>query len=1022
MEWDIAFRVLGTVRIRRDGGWHRAGSPQQQAVLTALLLRVGRLVTADGLVDAVWGDEPPASVITVLRTNVWRLRRTLERSCAGAQDILVSVGDGYRMDVPPESVDALRAEQLAVRAKELVDRGRVAEHRALLGEALALWDGVPLAGVPGPFARQQRDRLEELRFGLEEDRFEAELQAGNAASIIADATALSQESPLRERPHGLLMRALNDVGRRADALAVYGRVRTVLREELGIEPGTELRELQARILADGWPPPTPPEPLPDAVPVRDPAMDAGGSTGGRPLLAAPTAVQAAEFLATPAQLPAGIPDFTGREAELAALQSALEDGRPDTPLLVAINGMGGVGKSVLATRFAHLVKSRFPDGQLYADLYGTAADPEHPKTVLDGFLTALGVPRRALPAEVAEASRLLRTVLADRRVLLVLDDARDAAQVRRLLPGSAGCAVLVTSRAKLVGLPIAVQVDLREFSSEEAWELLRRVVGAQRVVGSDADAERLLAACSRLPLAVRIAAARLAARPQWSLDRLADRLSDGQRRLAELQIGDLAVATAFELSRRMLTEEQARAFRLLARTTRSATLGSAAAVLGLPEPDAEDLLESLVDAALLESPQPAGYRFHDLVREFAAQLPAESDDEQAEALDRLLHQLRVGAQRAFRAMVPGDPVADLLAPDCPDGAGFADLGTARAWVQAEVETAVEAARSAARDPRGTEPTLAAAADVLVLFSPFGREIPYDRLAGAAEAVATAAEQLGPEADRTLGRARFVCGNAELQSLRLDTAQAHALAAEAALRRAGDLALLHQVLNDLGLIAQLRERYAEAVRHYEEAATVARVAGHRASELVTTLNAALARIRDGHPEEARQAAGTALDPLRALGNGPGLGFALYVHGLALHELGRYPEAVSAFEECLAICRSAGLRGREAGCRTCLADSLRALGRLDRALLLAGQGMEQCRELGAERDTARALLVLGRVLGELGRPEEARERTAEALAEYTRLGLAEAGEAERQLAALHSEVRFGRDRSVIRAGHESPISGV
>lgn len=1018
MERNIAFRVLGTVQVRQDGRWQRAGSPQQQAVLAVLLLRAGRMVTADGLVDAVWGDEPPSSVITVLRTNVWRLRRSFERGGAAGQDLLVSVGDGYRLDVEPGSVDALHAELLAAEAEEARRQGSSEEHRRLLREALGLWHGVPLAGVPGPFARQQRDRLEELRFTMEEERFEAELAAGNAASVIAGLTALSQESPLRERPYGLLMRALNEAGRRADALAVYRQARTVLRDELGIEPNAELRELQVRVLADGAAPPTAAPVQPDVgPPVAAQASEAATEQ-------TPSGV--VEFQATPAQLPASIPDFTGREEPITVLQRAIEASGGHTPVITAITGMGGVGKSVLATHFAHLVKERFPDGQLYADLYGTAADPDQPKTILDGFLTALGVPRRSLPTEPADASRLLRSVLADRRVLLLLDDARDAAQVRPLLPGSAGSAVVITSRSKLVGLPISAQVDLDLFTPEEAWELLGRVVGAERVSGSDADAERLLAACSRLPLAVRIAAARLAARPQWSIDRLADRLSDSHRRLSELRIGDLAVTNAFELSRRMLTPDQARAFRLLACTTRTATsLDAAAAVLALSEATAEDLLESLVDAALLESPQPGCYRFHDLVRAFAEQLPVGRESEREDALDRLLGYLQAGAYRAFQAMVPGDPVVDLLAPDCASAAPFADLAAARAWVQAEVETAVDAARSAARGPLGAQRTLAAAADVLVLLSPFGQEIPYDRLADAAESVAVAGEQHGWH--RTAGHARFVCGNAELQSRRLDAAEAHALAAEAALRQAEDQALLHQVLNDLGLIAQLRRQYAQAAGHYEEAASVARAAGHRASELVTSLNAALARLKDGRPQEARQAAAAALGPLRALGNGPGLGFALYVHGLALHALERYPEAVAAFEECLAICQDAGLRGREPSCRSGLADALRALGQPERALPLAVLGVEQCRERCAEQDTARALLILGRVLGELGRQDQAVEATTEALALFERIGLPDAAEAICQLAALQESglaerVAPQRSRAAIHRGSASQTSGV
>ncbi|WP_181140214.1 AfsR/SARP family transcriptional regulator [Streptomyces sp. Ru62] len=1012
--------------------WRRAGSPQQQAVLAVLLLRAGRLVTADGLVDAVWGDAPPSSVITVLRTNIWRLRRILE--AVGARDSLVSVADGYRLDVEPAAVDALRAELLLSRAEELRRERSFADQRRTLLEALALWQGVPLAGVPGPFAEQQRSRLEELHFAVREELFKAELAEGNASSVIPGLTALSAESPLREGPYELLMRALYEAGRRSDALIVYRQVRERLRGELGIEPSSELRDLHVRILADTMEVPARPGDGPAAGEARERVVTAASAAAGAPPAAgAAPAVPAAttdtpptahtpDFTATPAQLPSGIPDFVGRDATLRLLETAVDAGEGHTPLIASITGMGGVGKSVLALRFAHQVKARFPDGQLYADLYGTADDPERPKVVLDGFLTALGVPRSHLPPDQDGASRLLRTMLADRRILLLLDDARDAAQVRPLLPGSTGSAVAVTSRTKLIGLPIGVQVDLDVFTREEAWELLTRVVGAKRVAAEPAGAERLLAACGQLPLAVRIAAVRLAARPQWSIGRLADRLADSRRRLSELRVGDLAVTNAFELSHRMLSPAQARAFRLLACVTRSTSLESGCAVLGLPEGQAEELLESLVDVALLESPQPASYRFHELVRSFAAELPAEEENERVEAFERLMDHLRAGAYRAFQAILPGDPVADLLVPSGPFRPAFASLADARAWVHSEFVTAVDAIRSAAHGTPANEGALAAAADLGVLLSAFGREIPYDQLADAAELVAGAAERAGD--DLTAGRARFVCGNAHLQNLRLDTAEEHLLAARGALHRVGKPALIHQVLNDLGLISQLRQRYAEAGRRHDEAAALARAVGHRLGELVFGLNAALARLHDGRPDEARVAARAALGPLRSLGHAPGLSFGLYVYGLALHELGRHREALSAFEECLQICTEAGVPGREGMCRARLADTLRALGRPEQALPHAVRGLELCRERGDGRDTGRARLILSRVLGALGRWDEAAARTAEALAEFRRLGLAEAATAQAQLREQEGDRARQRQQSspAIRVGSELQTPGV
>ncbi|WP_329569106.1 AfsR/SARP family transcriptional regulator [Kitasatospora sp. NBC_01266] len=1026
----VRFFLLGAVRARYGDEELPVGSPLQQAMLAVLLLRDGRSVGAGELIEALWGEAAPTSASAMLRTYAWRWRKVLDREERepGTPAILASVGDGYRTVLAPEAIDALRVEQLAAAARGAIRGGEGPEQgRRLLTEALDLWSGEPLSRVPGPFAEQQRARLGDLRVGLLEQRCELDLELGDPAPAVSVLRELTAGHSLRERPYALLMRALYQSGYQADALAVYGRIRRLLAEELGVDPGPELRDIHQRILssdpallgarggpvtvggrgtgelerrtAPAGPPPGEPAASATAQATAQASAQASAPAASEPVESA----ESAEPAAVPAQLPAGIADFTGRQAELDALHAVLGEAvlaRDEDAVLpiAAISGMGGVGKTTVALRVAHRLRPGFPDGQLYADLRGDQAEPVDPNVVLASFLTALGVPAAGVPQSLEDRARLFRSLLDVRRVLILLDNARDAAQVRPLLPGSARCAVLVTGRARLFGLATAAQIDLDVFSVAEATEVLTRAAGAERIAADPGAVRELIRYCGRLPLAVRIVAARLASRPAWTVAHLAARLTAEQDRMAELRLGDLAVAAAFDWGYRQLTAEQARAFRVIAEVSRpDIGVPTAAAVLGVDQRRAEGLLESLVDAGMVTAPRSGRYRYHDLLRVFALQLAEPVGLEEGTALHRQLDFLLATATGAFQHLVPGDPIGTALCATVLPGLRFEELREATAWVAEEFDAALTAVLAAAGEHSSDE-DVRMAADLLIALSPFDADPRHERRAAAAAAVSAAARARGDQ--RSLGRAEFIRGNLAVQAARLVEAGEHSRRAADACRAVGDVVVLQQALNDLGLLAQHSRRFDEAVQLYEEANMLARALGQQAGQTATTLNAALARVRAGLPAEAAAACRELLPALTAAKDWGGRSYALYILGLAAHESGDYQEAAAAYQECLELCLTARIPLRQAQARYRLADTLRLLGRCGPAVTQARLALAGCEELLAERDQGHALVALARGLAELGQFTEAQERLRQAAALFARLGLPDGEDVRQLLAELDS----------------------
>ncbi|WP_395104440.1 BTAD domain-containing putative transcriptional regulator [Actinomadura sp. SCN-SB] len=954
------FAVLGPPRGRRGSEELPLGPPQQRAMLTALLLREGRPATAQELVNAVWGDAPPERAVGALRTYASRLRRLLEPDHGRDRPyrLLVSVGDGYALRLPPEALDVARFERDVAAAEEARSQGRPAQARELLRSALGLWRGTPLSGVPGPYARAQRIRLTERRLAALESRLELDLELGDHAEIIGELTALVAEHPLRERLRGLLMLALHGAGRPAEALEVYAETRRTLIEDLGIEPGHDLSALHRRLLTETGHTPAPPAPR---------AKAAGA--------------------APPAQLPRDVPDFTGRERLVDELREVLLTEPRRTVPMVAIAGPGGVGKTALALHVAHLVRSGFPDGQLYSDLRGAGDEPADPHAVLGAFLQALGVDRDAIPAGPAERAALYRTRLAERRVLVVLDDARDARQIRPLLPGGPSCAVLITSRSKLAGLGAARPVDLDVMEPHEARALASRIAGADRLAAEPAAARALLAACGHLPLAVRIVAARLAARPAWTVESLVGRLADRRRTLAELRVADLAVEAVFQLGYNQLDDAQKRAFRLLALAESPTFSGdAAAALLGLPACEAEGLCEALVDANLLRSPTAGRYGYHDLLQLYARQC-AERDEPQAErqaAQHRLFHFYLATARNAQLTVNPGDGRAqNPLLPAAVEGLSFGSSDAARDWFFAEAPALFAAIAHAARGPAALLPL---AADLLLLTDTLVTSgVHAKECEQAAHAVIDGAWDRRDA--RSEGRAHLHLGRLYFYADRFDDTAA---VSRVALRRGRDTADLWIVADALALLGGcdlIMGRDEDALRHYIEALDAFRRIGDRYGEAGALGAVARALLALGRPEDALISVEHGLALHQELGGGR-TGFGLYHLGVILHHIGRYAEAMARQQEAVTFFRARRNRQWEGLARYRVAEARLALDQPEEAVRDARSALRILRENRHSWGQGHALRVLADALEALEDHDEARARREEALELFERIRVPDA----------------------------------
>ncbi|MFD9210980.1 BTAD domain-containing putative transcriptional regulator [Streptomyces sioyaensis] len=952
----LRFTVLGPVRAWRGATPLAAGSPQQRALLAALLLRGGRTATAAELVDALWGDEPPHAALAALRTYASRLRKAL----GDDSEALVSESGGYALrpvDGRPLDLDHDHAEQYAGEAEKAKASGDRTRARELLDKALALWDGEPLAGLAGPYAETQRTRLEEWRLSLTETRLELDLEAGCHAEVVSELTALTAAHPLRERLRELLMLALYRSGRQAEALAVYADTRRLLADELGVDPCASLSDLHQRILRA--------DTDLDAPPVVDDCPDTSD-----------------QVFVRPQQLPATVADFTGRRAFVNDLGGQLATAEGSVMAVSALTGIGGVGKTTLAVHVAHAAREHFPDGQLYVDLQGAGHAPSEPEAVLGAFLRALGTADSAIPDGLEERAALYRSTLAGRRVLALLDNARDAAQIRPLLPGAEGCAALITSRARMIDLAGAHLIDLDVMSPEEALTLFTRIVGEERVTSERQAAMAVVGACGFLPLAIRIAASRLAARRTWTVSILARKLADERRRLDELRAGDLAVKATFELGYGQLEPHQARAFRLLGLADGpDISLPAAAAVLDLDLDDAEDLVESLVDASLLESAAPGRYRFHDLVRLYArdcAERDEQPPSERDAALSRLLDFYLATAARMYALERPGDRLIDHMETTRYPGLELTDRQAALSWLFSEASCVLACAQQA------TGPAfLRRSVDLLLLtldLAESGADArQYEQANVRLLAAARAAEDQHAQA-----RLHTSLTNVHTLAGRLDEADEHAKSAMLLGLAVGDPFSSSNAPNDRGIIAGEQKRHADAEAYLNQALAAFRADNNEQSEASALCNLSRVHLDTGRTDSAIALAEQGIAIYRRLGAERRLANGMYALALAFTLANRLDDATVQLMKALTIFQQSRQRFWEGMTYFRLAEVELAGNRPADAANHAEQALTTLRGIGGEWWRANALTTLGRALHAIGHPGRARVCWQEALAIHDRLG--------------------------------------
>jgi DNA-binding SARP family transcriptional activator len=1023
----MRYRILGPIEVWRDGQPLAVGGPQQQALLALLLLNACHVVSTDRLIADIWGERPPASARDLLRGCVTRLRRALyaDRAPASPQPLLKR-GPGYLLEVHPGELDLHRFEELATAATAaLADGSTVGLERAadLLHEALALWHGPALDGGPPGACRAQAARLEEQRLAALEQRIDIDLRLGRHDRLAGELQLHLRANPLRERLWAQLMLALYAADRPADALATYREVRGLLVEQLGIEPGSTLQRIEQAILVGGDPfeayrsahaaraaergrtPQPPPEPGPPDQPPPEPGPRHQRSPEQHPPERAGPA--------TPAQLPPGPSAFTGRAAHLKQLDTLL--GREPTAVAIGlITGSAGVGKTGLAVHWAHRLRSRFDDGQLFVDLRGYAPGPPvRPIEALAGFLRALGVPAQQLPADPEQAAALYRSLMADRRVLVLLDNAADCDQVRPLLPAGPGCLVVVTSRDQLTGLVAhdgAHRLPLDVLAPAEAQALLVQLLGPERTAAEPGATADLAAACANLPLALRIAAANLDNHPDQRIADHVAELTSGDQLTALAVDGDdqSAVRVAFNRSYVRLPAAVRRLFRLSGLVPGpDLTADAAAALAGCTPKQAGRLLARLAAASLLAEPAPGRYGCHDLLRTYAAERV--HADERGAATERLYDWYLHSADRAVTLLYPQMLRLHVPASDAdvrpPDLTGHRH---ALEWLDAERPNLVAATVHAARHrPRRVAWLLADALRGYLMARM--HTVDWLTVAEAGLAAGTAEADLCGQA-----AAELSLGDAHQRLSEYSTAAGHYQRALELSREAGWWEGQAGILGNIGNLHWLSAELPDAVDRYAEALALNRRTGRLAGQAMNLGSLGIAYRHLGRLPEAADHMTQAVALFRQIGSCNGEAIALGNLGEIHRDLGRFGDAVCNLTEALTRYRQTGDRGGEADTLRLLAATRSDAGESAPAVELAHAAMTLARDTGDLRVEANTLNTLSILDQRLGRPRQAADghRRALALARETGnhypeavalIGLATAEQALQQPAAARAHAQ-------------------
>lgn len=891
----LAFLILGPLEVRGPAGPVRIPPGRQEAILATLLLEANRVVSTDYLVDLIWDEEPPDTARTQVQICVSRLRKGLAE--AGIDAPITTRPPGYLLTAADEMLDLRLFNRRTAEAKVLVKEGRIGEAAELLRSAAALWRGQCLGGVTSDALRAKALQLDEDRLNAVETYIQLELDLGRHHQLVGELGRLLHENPLRERLRGQLMLALHRSGRQSEALDIYRAGRDLLIEELGLIPGEELRLLETAILAG------------------DSALHAGPTAPARtavePAVAAPEAADLVQRDELPHQLPTDTADFVGDRALIETVEAVLTGGAGQGAVGVAVMiGKPGIGKSTTATHIAHRLSGEvFSDGQLYCDLRGAGAEPVAPADALGRFLRALGIPGPVIPPSLDERAEMYRTLMATRRVLVVLDDAYDEGQVRPLLPGSDTCAVLVTSRSRMTALPGARRIELKILDETRALELMGLILGPERVDDEREAARALIRTVGGLPLALRIVAARLAARPHWSLASMVNRLANERHRLDELAYGEMTIRTSLSLTFDGLDAGDRHLLRRLS-LAQGPTLPGwlAGALLDDHRAQPSDLMEPLVDVQMLdvvsvESTGEFRYRFHEIIKVYAREQLSVTDSRAVRdsATERMLGGWLALAERAHRRIYGGDyTVLHGSAPRWVPPADYVEelLADPLDWLDREQENLCNAVEHAAKEGLD-ELCWDLAATLVTLFEARGYLDHWETTHRVAlDAVRRSGNRRGTAALlASIGTLYLSRGQPEESRESLD----QALAIFDELGDRGGLALCRR---DLALLERQAGDDDRALALYDRSIHDFGLIGDIVGRATVLTQRAHIWMRRGHTAAAHAQLEEALDIYRSVGFTGGEARALRRVGQVLFQRGEHAEAERTLTDVLAMVRDSG----------------------------------------------------------------------------------------------------------------------